>query len=157
MGPDVQDVTARPSEAQPDPLAGLDALEREAGAAEASGQAQQQQATAKQEQQEVDTLEADLLDALNMAAAPAKPAMWWLNDEQFESLWGQKVRKAIAESGAVIMRRHGLSLGGLMSQYGPYVGLVAAIGPSVAATVAVYKTEKQRQIQGQGATHAATT
>lgn len=149
---DVQDVTAKPSPAAPgvapEVVAGLDGLLSEAGAAEKQGRAQEQQAAEKQEQQQVDTLEADLIDALNMAAAPARPAMWWLTEEQFEQLWGAKVRKGIAESGAIIMRRHGLSLGGLMNQYGPYVGLVAALGPSLAGTVAIYKAEKQRQLQG---------
>jgi len=153
---DAQDVTAKPA-AEPDLMTALGALEQEAGATEQAGEARQQQAEAKEEQQEIDTLEADLLSALNMAAAPAQPAMWWLNEQQFEDLWGQKVRKGIAESGAVIMRRHGLSLGGLMAAYGPYIGLLAAVGPSVAATVAVYKAEKQKQLATQGAGHAGTT
>lgn len=152
----MQDVQAKPAASQGDPAAGLDSLIGEAQKIESSGQQQQQAAEQKQEQQAVDTLEADLLSALDMAAAPAQPAMWWLTPEQFDALWGKKVRQAIAESGAVIMRRHGLSIGGLMGQYGPYIGLVAVLGPSVAGTVAVYKAEKQKQISQAGATNAAT-
>jgi hypothetical protein len=97
----------------------------------------------------------DLTSALDMAAAAAQPAMWWLSEEQFTQLWGKPVRKGIAEPGAEIMRRHGLTLGGIMGQYGPYIGLVAALAPSVAATVSVYKQKKQGQLGNEGATDAS--
>lgn len=143
---DIQDVTAKPAAAPVDDLAGLEALEQQAEKNEAAGDQAAQQQERKQEKQEVDTLQADLVSALNMAAAPARPAMWWLTDEQFSQLWGPHVRTAIAENGAEIMRRHGLTMGGLMTTYGPYIGLIAALGPSVAATVTIYKQKKQEQI-----------
>ena len=144
--PDVQDVTAKPE--KPD-YSALDALEKEAQKDESTNQQQASQAAQKSEKQAIDTLAADLKSALDMAAAPARPAMWWLTDSEFEALWGDKVRAAIADPGAEIMRRHGLNMGGLMSQYGPYIGLMAAVGPSLAATVSVYKTKKQAQLSNE--------
>lgn len=142
-GPDVTDVTAKPV---PDPLAGLAA---EAEGIEQQGVQEAGKAAEKQEKQQVDTLAADLGDALKMAATLAEPALWWLTPEQFDALWGKSVQKAVAESGAEIMRRHGLSMGDLMSKYGPYIGLAGALGPSTLATVAAFKREKQRLIEQQ--------
>lgn len=155
---DVQDVTEKPASGQSDTLAGLDALEREAASSEQQGRAEAQQQAAKQERQQADTLQDDLADALSMAATVAAPAMWWLTPEQFDQLWGAKVQKAIAASGAEIMRRHGLSLGDLMSQYGPYIGLAGALGPSTLATVAAFKRKKlelRQQGGGDGASSQA--
>lgn len=146
IGPDdVTDVTAKP-----DPLAGLDSLEREALGAEQAGQAEQKRKFDKEAQQETDTMADDLADALGMAASVARPAMWWLDDSQFEQLWGRAVRKGIAENGAEIMRRHGLSMGDMLSKYGPYIGLAGALGPSALATVAAYKHKKREMIAAQG-------
>ena len=144
--PDVQDVTAKPD--KPD-YSALDALEQQAAQTEQAGATEANEQTAKQEQKEVDTLKADLLSALDIAAAAAEPAMWWLTPDQFEKLWGKSVRAAIAEPGAEVMRRHGLNMGGLMTQYGPYIGLAGALGPSVAATDSVYK-QKQKQLPNEG-------
>ena len=144
-GPDVSDVTEKP---QGDPLAGLEALQREALGAEQQGDAENAQKAEKSEKQEIDTIAADLADTLAMMATVAGPGMWWLTPEQFDKLWGKSVQKAIAESGAEIMRRHGLSMGGLMSQYGPYIALAGALGPSALATVSAYKQAKAKQLGG---------
>ena len=144
IGPDVEDVTAKP---QGDTVAGLDALQREALGAEQQGDTETAQRAEKQEKQEIDTIAADLADTLAMMATVAGPGMWWLSPEQFEKLWGKSVQKAIAESGAEIMRRHGLSMGGLMSQYGPYIALAGALGPSALATVSQYKQAKAKQLE----------
>lgn len=153
IGPDdVQDVTAKTAPA--DPLAGLHALEREAASAEQQGQAEQQQQADKQARQQTDTMAEDLADALSMAATMAEPALWWLSPEQFQALWGKPVQKAIAASGAEIMRRHGLSMGDLLSKWGPYIGLGGALGPSVLATVAAFKRKKAEMIEQQRGGHA---
>ncbi len=138
---DVTDVTAKPVTHD-----ALDALMREAQSAEQQGQADSQAAADKQGQRETDTLAADLSDTLAMVAAVAAPGMWWLDAAQFEQLWGKKVQASIAASGADIMRRHGLSMGGVISQYGPYIALAGALGPSALATVRMYKATKSRQL-----------
>ena len=150
-GGDVQDVTDKTPIANEVP--GLDALAREAESAEHQGAAETQQAQDKQQKQEADTLAADLADTLAMVATVAGPGMWWLTPDEFERLWGKSVQKGIAASGAEIMRRHGLSMGGLMTQYGPYIALAGALGPSALATVHAYKREKAKQL---GAANAAT-
>lgn len=139
---DVSDVEEKPAASGP----GLDDLLREAQSDEQQGQQESQQQQAKQEKSEADTLAADLADVLEMAATVAGPGMWWLSPEDFERLWGKKVRAAIAGSGAEIMRRNGWTLGGVMSQYGPYIALAGTLGPSALATVHAYKREKARQL-----------
>lgn len=129
---------------------GLDGLLREAEQADSQGQTDRQQASDKQERQEVDTLAADLSDTLAMLATVAGPGMWWLSPDEFERLWGKKVQAGIANSGAEIMRRHGLSLGDLMTKYGPYIALAGAVGPSALVTMQAYKRAKAKPVQ-QGA------
>lgn len=147
----VQDVTAKPAPGAPAPVDGLDDLARQAeGLEKQATQAGQAQAE-KQAKQETDTLAHDLADALGMAAAVGGPMIWWLTPEQFEQLWGDKVRKNIADAGAEIMRRHGLSMGDVMSKYGPYIGLAGALGPSVIATAVALKRKRQELITEQGA------
>ena len=141
---DVSDVTIKKPVVNP-----LDALAAEAAGVENQGVREAEKQAQKQEKQEVDTLADDLAGALNMAAMMAQPAIWWLSREQFDGLWGKSVQRAIAESGAEIMRRHGLTMGDMMSKYGPYVALAGALGPSALATVAAFKREKQRMIEAQ--------
>lgn len=137
---DISDVTAKT------PAASLDSLMREAEAGEQAEQGERQAQADKEDRREADTLADDLADTLAMLATVAGPGMWWLTPEEFEKLWGKKVQAGIAASGAEIMRRHGLSMGGLMTQYGPYIALAGALGPSALATVNAYKREKSRQI-----------
>lgn len=136
----------------------LDDLLREAVEADSAGDTERQEAEQRNQQRETDTIEADLRDTLSMLATVAQPGMWWLTEPEFERLWGPKVQAGIASSGAEIMRRHGLSLGGLMSQYGPYIALGGALGPSALATVNAYKREKAKAIeQNKAGNHAAST
>lgn len=144
---DVTDVTAKAP--APDYLAGLDALAGEAAGHEQQATADAQAAQQKREQTEADTLAEDLASALAMAASVAEPAMWWLTPEQFKQYWGESVQKGIAGPGAEIMRRHGVSMGDLFTQYGPYIALAGALGPSTLATVAAYKREKAKAIATQ--------
>lgn len=154
--PDVQDVEDKGEGAN------LDALMAEAGINEQAGQAEQRQAQEKIEQREADTLAADLADTLRVVAAILQPAIWWLSPAEFAALWGEQVQASIAGSGAEIMRRHGLTMGDVMSQYGPYIALGGALAPSTLATVRAYKNVKtaqalqQRQGTVQGAGDGAT-
>jgi hypothetical protein len=141
----VTDVTAKP--AAPDYLAGLDDLAGQADSQDAQATTDAQAAQHKRDKTEADTMAADLASALGMAASVAQPAMWWLTPEQFEQYWGEGVRAGIAASGAEIMRRHGLSMGDLFTQYGPYIALAGALGPSALATMAAYKRETAKAIE----------
>jgi len=141
---DVSDATIKTPTVNP-----LDALSAEAAGIENQGVREAEKQAEKQEKQEVDTLAADLAGALKMAATVAQPAIWWLTPEQFAGLWGDSVQRAVAESGAEIMRRHGLTMGDMLSKYGPYIALAGALGPSTLATVAAFKREKQKMIAEQ--------
>lgn len=153
---DVEDVTAKPAKNQ-GTAAALDALHGEAIKGEQAGQQEQQQQADKQEKQQTDTIEADLQNALAMAAGLAEPALWWLTPKEFEQQWGKAVQKNIAENGAEIMRRNGVSMGGLMKTYGPYIGLGGALLPSTLATVAAYKREKAKLLTSNGGSDGAST
>lgn len=141
MNPEISDATVKSEITN-----GLDDLLEQAQANENAGQAEDKKAAEKIERQEVDTLQKDLSDTLDMLASMAEPALYFLSPEQFEQYWGKRVRVAIAGSGAEIMRRHGLSMGDMMNQYGPYIALAGALVPSALATVAAYKSEKKKQI-----------
>jgi len=122
--------------------AGLDALIDEAGEREDKEQEQQHAGEQKQEKQELDTLKADMLDALEFIATPAQKLCWWLTPEQFEQLWGKSTQKAMADPLAKIMRRNGWDVKGIASEYGPYIALGIAVVPPAMATLKVYKEAK---------------
>lgn len=129
-------------------IAGLEALHNEALEAESSGQAANDDAVEKAEKKAVDTMADDLADVLAMVATVAKPGMWWLESDEFEKLWGKPVQAGIATNGAEIMRRHGLTMGDVLHQWGPYIGLAMAIGPSALVTVQTYKRKTHELDQG---------
>ena len=129
-------------------IAGLDALHSEALAAENVSQAANDAAVEKADKKAVDTMTDDLADVLAMVATVAKPGMWWLEADEFERLWGKPVQTGIAANGAEIMRRHGLTMGDVMHQWGPYIGLAMAIGPSALATVQTYKRKTAELARG---------
>jgi len=91
-----------------------------------------------------DTTEADLLAALRMAQAVARGGCWWLDEKQFDALWGEATLRSIAGPGAEIMRRHGWTMGDMLSKYGPYLALGGAIVPPALATIAAYKQARDK-------------
>lgn len=139
------DIASAPEKAPE--IAGLEALHSEALQAETSGQAANDAAVEKAEKKAVDTMADDLADVLAMVATVAQPGMWWLKADEFETLWGKPVQTGIATHGAEIMRRHGLTMGDVMHQWGPYIGLSMAIGPSALATVQTYKRKTNELAQ----------
>lgn len=70
---------------------------------------------------------AELRGALEIVRSIATPMMsWW---PEFSATWSDQALEAIAASGGAVMDRHGWSVGGVMGQWGPYIGLAAALGP----------------------------
>lgn len=106
---------------------------------DASSQAETLREDSKQQQLEVKSAATELKAALDIAASFAKPGMWWLEPEQFETLWGSKSREQIAAAIAAVMQKHGWEIGGVMDKYGPYIALAMAVGPPALATVQGYK------------------
>ena len=139
---DVVDKAAPAAAVAPDVIAGLDAILGEIGADEKTAEQAASKAGAKVEQQQLDTLEDEVMELLDVIAVPAKALAWFLQPEQFQQLWGPATRKAMAEPLAAIARRHGWSLKDTLSEYGPYVALALAVGPPAVVTARAYKQGK---------------
>lgn len=120
----------------------LEDLARQAEQNEASGEAESAKVEAQSVRQETHSLAGEIEDALDMAAPFAEASMWWLKPEQFKALWGKETRKKIAAAAAVVMLKHGWSLGAVLEKYAPYIALGMAIAPSTVATVQLYKQAK---------------
>ena len=83
---------------------------------------------------------ADLVDVLKMARGMAGAAFAWWPD--FERVWNDDVLNGIAVNGATIMVRHGWTMGRLMTEWGPYLGLLGCVAPAAFATVQAIKAKK---------------
>lgn len=121
---------------------------------EAIETAQNQQANRQAEAQAAGAAQnaAELQGALMMAKMMVKPMFHWWPD--FDKVWSDEQIGAISESGGVIFERHGWSVGGILSQYGPYIGLIAATAPPCVATYGAIKAHKQAQaLAAKGATN----
>lgn len=132
----------------PAPEAGsLADLELQAQALEGAGQAQQeraQQAQAEQQQSQeqaaVELIAGELRQALGMLRMMAAPAFeWW---QQFGKCWSDRQLDAIAQAGAAVMQRHGLTMGDLSAQWGPYIALAMATAPPALATYAAIRNRR---------------
>lgn len=127
------------------PPAGDAFAELEAQAAHIEGQLSPAAAAAQERQAEAEGAEieqtaADLLSALEMARAAAAGYLDWWPD--FGRVWGDKTLQGIATAGAAVMQRHGLTLGGLLSD--PHVMLALAVAPPTFVTWSAIKQHKQK-------------
>jgi len=105
----------------------LEAIEREAAAIEGAAQAQ----AAPLPPAQTNTA-AELRGALDMVRVMAAPA--FADWPDFGTVWGDRTLEGIAQSGGAIMDRHGWTMGEFLGQWGPYIGLFAAVGPAGLAT-----------------------
>jgi hypothetical protein len=137
---DVQDASA-PTAGQAGPAADdLAALSAEAAALEAGampGPVPVGQAVVS------DNLEAEVLSALQMARLAAGSMLKWWPD--FKAVWSDDALRNIAAAGAEVMRRHGWSMGELMSSWGPYIALVGAIAPPAMVTYQAIQERKEEE------------
>lgn len=79
---------------------------------------------------------AELLGALQLARAMVTPLFTWWPD--FGQVWGDGQLQGIADAGGQVMDRHGWTMGGAMSEYGPYIALLGATaGPGLATYQAI--------------------
>lgn len=84
---------------------------------------------------------AELEGALTMARLMVEPMFaWW---PEFKATWGDATIKAIADSGGAIMDRHGWSVGAVLGQWGPYIALIAAVGPPSFVTFQAIKAREK--------------
>lgn len=144
----VKHETPDPASPQPtapaaDVVAGLQGLLSDSAKDKQASEAAQASATAKVESAEVKSQKEDIKDALKIATPFAEKGMWWLKPQEFDALWGsEKFRESVAGPAAEIMHRNGWTTKGVMSKYGPYLALAAALAEPVAGTVILYKERK---------------
>lgn len=87
-----------------------------------------------------DNSAAELLGALQMARMMVAPMFtWWA---EFGRVWGDDTLQGIAQGGALVMQRHGWTMGGVMGEFGPYIALAGATLPPSFVT---YQAIKQRR------------
>lgn len=90
----------------------------------------------------------DLVSVLKMARGMVGTAfVWW---EHFAAVWNDDVLRGIAENGAILMQRHGWTMGQLMSKWGPYLGLFGAVAPAAYATWLAIEDRKKQQAAAKG-------
>lgn len=118
--------------------------------------AQEQAQSAQQAQAQAGQLEAStqaLREALGMARMIAKPALSWWDD--YEACWSDRQLDAISAAGAAVMLRHGVTMGELFEQYGPYIALLGATVPPGLATYSAIKARKAEQARPRPPQHVA--
>lgn len=133
------DVTPRPA-AGAEGGESLDALAIEAGALDAAPTAASQAQEARAQEQQADVLESnagELLAALDLARALLLPLLPPHRAEPLRAIWSDERLQAASEAGAAVLERHGVSMGSVLSDYGPYIALVAALAPPILETRAV--------------------
>lgn len=115
-----------PSESEP-LGADFEALSHEAAALEGAGQAAADKAAEARATTEAASIADDLLGALQMVRTMAAPLVTWWPD--YQATWSDATLRATAEAGAVIMQRHGWTMGQAWDKLGPYIALIAAVVP----------------------------
>jgi hypothetical protein len=90
----------------------------------------------------------ELRGALDMARLMVAPMFGWWAD--FPRVWSDATLQGIAEAGGAVMDRNGWTMGGVWSEFGPYIALVGATAPPAFATVQAIKAHRvqlERQAQ----------
>jgi len=129
-------------EQSPAPSPGLDALAAQAAAIEGAA------APAAAPGQAVDAPKLstadELLSALTMARMIVSPGFgWW---PEFGQVWGDGTLRGIADAGAEVMQRHGVTMGEMWSQWGPYIALAGAtLPPSLVTYQAITERKAERE------------
>ncbi|RZS56716.1 hypothetical protein [Sphaerotilus mobilis] len=121
----------------------LDALEAQAVALDAAASPPAPGAPGQAEPVPALDTAAELLGVLELLRMMAGPAMTWWPD--FGQVWSDAQIRQIAQAGGAVIDRHGWAVGGLMSTWGPYLGLAAATLPPAAATYAAMRQHRAEQ------------
>ena len=58
-------------------------------------------------------------------------------------VWNDGVLEQTAKAGAAVLERHGITMGQVMGQFGPYIMLVAAVAPPVMMTKKILSPPKE--------------
>ena len=126
----------------------LAALAGEAAMLDTSPQREAEAGQAAQAAEVVQSNEVELLAALETVRAMTFPMLSLVVDEPrmhaLAQVWNNTVLEKTAQAGAAVLERHGLTMGSVMGQYGPYIMLVAAVAPPVMATKKILSAPKEK-------------
>jgi hypothetical protein len=61
--------------------------------------------------------------------------------------WDDKRCALVAQAAAPVMELHGVTMGGLMGKYGPYIALAASVAPAALETVRIVRTAQPTSTQ----------
>lgn len=137
-----------------EPSAGLDHIIAQAEALEVGQETAAAQAEDKAAELAIVSAEAELLEVLKSARDMGAAVLdWW---PQYQATWSDQKLAAIAQAGAQIMARHGLTLGELFTAWGPYLALaVATIPPSLVTYAAIRQHNAEQAAQAEQAPRAS--
>lgn len=152
----VKDETqAEPAGAGPESLA---SLAREADFLDAAPALAAQAGQAAQAAELVQSNEAELFGTLQAVRAMVFPLLSMVVDQgrmgQLSNVWNDGVLQSTASAGAAVLEKHGITMGQVMGQFGPYILLVASVAPPVMMTKKILETPKPAPA-GQGAADGA--
>lgn len=92
--------------------------------------------------------EAELFGTLQAVRAMAFPLLSMAVDKQrmaaLDQVWNDAVLQQTAKAGAAVLERHGITMGQVMGQFGPYIMLVAAVAPPVMLTKKILSAPKEK-------------
>lgn len=121
------------------PVENLQALASEAQAIDSAPGAAQA-ANAEQEQSDRITSNAgELLQALELARDMLLPFAPEAKREPLRAIWSDAQIKAASAAGAAVMEKHGITMQGMLGEYGCYLALIAAVAPPSVATMRLLK------------------
>ncbi|VTU20744.1 hypothetical protein SRS16CHR_02705 [Variovorax sp. SRS16] len=96
----------------------------------------------------VQSNEAELYGTLQAIRAMAFPMLSMVVDAQrmaqLGAVWNDGVLQSTASAGAAVLERHGITMGQVMGQFGPYIMLVAAVAPPVMLTKKILSAPKDK-------------
>lgn len=141
----------------PDTSGDLDALARQA--ADLEGQQQQQKtdnakATTDDKAQ---GMAEDLFQSLVMAREAGGAACTFMTEEKFNATWSDARLRNIASAAAVIMVKHGWSMGDVLEKYAPYIALVVALWKPAIETFKALRDARAVEAAQPGAASASAT
>lgn len=116
----------------------------------------QAQRQAQEAGQAVDSNAGQLLAAATMIRAMWLPLLPARKSQALAVVWRDEVLAGAAQAGAQVLVLHGVDMGQVVGRFGPYVALIAALGPPVLATVQVMKAPEPKAPavqQQEGAAH----
>jgi hypothetical protein len=126
----------------------LAALEREADMLDAAPALEAQAGQAAQAAEAALSNEAELRGTLEAVRAMAFPILSMAVDQArmqaLANVWNDGVLEQTAKAGAAVLERHGITMGQVMGQFGPYIMLVAAVAPPVMMTKKILSVPKEK-------------